>query len=154
MRLYLVQHGEAHPEEIDRERRLTPKGEEEVRKVARFLAPRGLTVKAIWHSGKTRARQTAEILAEAVTAARGVEARRGLDPKDSVRPVAEEIHAAGEDILIAGHLPFLARLASVLVAGGEETPVVTFRYGCVVALERGEDGRWSVVWMVVPEILP
>lgn len=152
MRLYLAQHGEAQPEEVDPERRLTPKGADEVRRVARFLAPRGLAVEAIWQSGKARARETAEILSAAVVA--GVREREGLAPKDPVRPVASEIEARGKDLMIVGHLPFLARLASILVAGDEETPVATFRYGCVVALERGEGGRWSLVWMVAPEILP
>jgi len=57
--------------------------------------------------------------------------------------------------MIVGHLPFLARLASYLVMGSEEPPLVRFRYGGVVCLERtGEGEPWMVSWMIVPECIP
>jgi phosphohistidine phosphatase len=52
-----------------------------------------------------------------------------------------------------GHLPFLSRLASRLLAGDEDADVVSFRKGGVVCLQRGETGRWSVAWMVVPDVV-
>ena len=56
MHIYLVQHGEAKPEEIDPERRLTENGTRAVQKVADFLRKSsGLEVDTIWHSGKPRA---------------------------------------------------------------------------------------------------
>ena len=101
MRVYLVQHGEANPEEVDPERRLTKKGAEEVRKVARFLGSLNLALDALWHSGKTRAEETAGILASALSA----EAcrRDGLAPKDPVAPVQQAIIEAGGDLMIVGH---------------------------------------------------
>ena len=38
MRVYLVQHGEAHPEEVSPERELTPRGRSDVERVAALLA--------------------------------------------------------------------------------------------------------------------
>jgi len=61
LRVYLVRHGKAKSKEEDPERHLTERGAEEVRRVARFLAAAGIQVSKILHSGKTRARQTAEI---------------------------------------------------------------------------------------------
>ena len=65
MRVYLVQHGASKSEEEDPQRRLTDKAIGEVENVARFLRPLKLGVDAVWHSGKARAQQTGELLAEA-----------------------------------------------------------------------------------------
>jgi phosphohistidine phosphatase len=113
----------------------------------------GLKVESIWHSGRDRARQTAEILAGAVSASQGVLQRNGLAPKDPVAPVKQAIEQSGGDLMIVGHLPFLGKLAALLVADNEETEIVAFRFGCVVCLERNEDGPWKVVWMIVPGLL-
>ena len=56
MRAYLVQHGEAHPEEVSPERELTPRGRSDVERVAALLANGGVRVAKVYHSGKTRAR--------------------------------------------------------------------------------------------------
>ena len=72
MQIYLVQHGEAKPEEIDPQRRLTESGARAVQNVADFLRTSGgLKVDAIWHSGKARAQQTEELLRPATRAAEG-----------------------------------------------------------------------------------
>ena len=63
MRLYLVQHGQAKSEELDPQRGLTEQGVQDVERLAAFLKPLSLAVQVVWHSGKTRAAQTAEILA-------------------------------------------------------------------------------------------
>ena len=34
--------------------------------------------------------------------------------------------------MIVSHLPFLGKLAALLVADNEETEIVSFRFGCVV----------------------
>ncbi len=166
MRLYLVQHGEAKSKDADPERHLTEKGLRDVEKVAAFLKPLGLSAGAVWHSGKARARQTAETLAQAVTADAtlrssplrstrgGAVERPGLAPDDPVEPVKEELARAEADIMIVGHLPFLGKLASLLVAGSESAGVVAFRNAGVVCLERGEGGAWRTTWALIPEILP
>ncbi len=167
MRLYLVQHGEAKSKDEDPERHLTEKGVRDVEKVAAFLKPLGLCAGGVWHSGKARARQTAETLAQAVTAEGGAVERPGLAPNDPVEPVKEELARAASsrrpevptdraeaDVMIVGHLPFLGKLASLLVAGSESAGVVAFRNAGVVCLERGEGGAWRTTWALIPEILP
>lgn len=54
--------------------------------------------------------------------------------------------------MLVGHMPFLARLAGLLVAGNPETEVVRFQNGGIVCLE-GEGGRWRVRWAVVPDLV-
>jgi len=153
MRAYLVQHGEARSKEEDPERRLTQRGVRDVEKVAAFIKPLGLSVTAIRQSGKTRATQSAEILATAVPAADGVVERDGLGPTDSVTAIARELNQSDADVMLVGHMPFMDKLASLLVAGSEDAGVVAFRNGGIVCLER-EQETWRVAWIVPPELLP
>jgi phosphohistidine phosphatase len=153
MRLYLVQHGEAKAKELDPHRHLTEKGVRDTEKVAAFLKPLGLNVSVVWHSGKARAAQTAELLATALHPAQGVIQRDGLAPNDPIGPVAGAVRSADEDLMIVGHLPFLGKLASELVAGSEESDVVVFQNSGVVCLEPRGNGNYRVRWIVTPELL-
>ena len=153
MRLYLVQHGEATPEEVDPSRPLTSKGSQDVKKVASFLVQIGLGLIAIRHSGKLRARQTAEIISAALGPGYQVQQSGNLSPGDRVRNLIEEIKRMTADLMIVGHLPFLGKLASTLLTGSESTNPLAFRQGGVVCLQRKEDQMWQVVWMVTPDIL-
>jgi phosphohistidine phosphatase len=153
MRLYLVQHAESKSEAEDPSRGLTDKGQSDVKKVAAFLKPLGLTVTAVWHSGKTRALQTAEILAQAVSAGHGVIKHDGLAPLDSVQPIQDEISRESEDLMIVGHLPFMGKLASVLAAGSESADAVAFQQGGVVCLERDDKAVWRIHWAVTHEVV-
>ena len=73
-------------------------------------------VSLIRQSGKKRARQTAEILADALNPASGVAEVGGLKPLDDVAAVAAAIDAAANTMLV-GHLPFMERMTSFLVTG-------------------------------------
>jgi len=156
MHIYLVQHGEAKPEEIDPERRLTQNGTRAVQKIADFLRKSGggLKVDTIWHSGKPRAQQTAELLEPATRA--GEEAviqHDGLAPKDAVEAIQRELEQGNRNVMIVGHLPFLGRLAALLLTGSADKEVVAFQFGCVVCLNRDDPGRWKLGWMIVPKLL-
>lgn len=153
MRLYLVQHGEALPEEVDPDRHLSEKGAAEVEKVARFLRLLKLPVAAVWHSGKPRAQQTAEVLAAALAKKPSVVRRDGLAPKDPVGPVRAAVERSGKDLMIVGHLPLLEKLAASLVTGAKSREVVAFRYSGVVCLENADDSGWKVAWMIVPDLI-
>jgi phosphohistidine phosphatase len=153
MRLYLVQHGKALPKDIDPDRPLSTEGRAETERAAELLERLGLAVDTVWHSGKRRAAQTADILAAAIKTSQPVVQHQGLSPNDDVAAVANELNAAGGDIMIAGHLPFLPKLASLLLCGDELASVIAFRNSGVVCLSRNEDYRWQVEWVVTPEVL-
>jgi phosphohistidine phosphatase len=152
MKLFLVQHGEAKPASEDPERSLTERGAETVRRMAAWAAQAGVRVAQIRHSGKRRAEQTAELLAEPLRPAKGVIAVEGLKPKDDVHAMAATLAAETEPVMLVGHLPFLARLAGALVTGEADAVVVRFRNAGIVCLHR-EESRWSVDWAVPPEIV-
>jgi phosphohistidine phosphatase len=116
----------------------------DVAKVADFLRPLGLKVAVIWHCGKPRAEQTAELLASAIAGEHGIVQQKGLAPDDPVKPVRKMIEKSEQDLMIVGHLPFLGKLAASLVTSDEAAEVVKFRYGGVVCLDRTDDGRWAV----------
>jgi len=152
MKLYLIQHGEATAEEVDPSRPLTAKGRTDVQKIASFLKGAELGPMVIFHSGKTRARQTAEIIATQLSPGCQVKERDGLAPKDPVKVLAKEIWEMANDLMIVGHLPFLGKLAARLLVGQESKNVVAFRQGGIVCLQRSEDQTWQVAWMITPEL--
>ena len=153
MKLYLVRHGDALRADVDPERRLSEAGHEQVGRLAAFLSERGVRVARVLHSGKPRAEQTAEALAAAVAPAVTPEAHDGLSPNDPVEPLAGEIAAWPEDSLIAGHLPHLARLATLLLAGRNVPTGLDFDPAAAACLERDDDGVWSLTWFFGPSLL-
>jgi phosphohistidine phosphatase len=147
VRLYLVQHGEAKSEEEDPDRPLTDRGVTDVRRVVGVAAgPGGVMVERIVHSGKMRARQTAAAWGEALGVS--IVEADGLAPRDAPGIWVARVTAETRDMMLVGHLPHLARLAGLLVAGDPDRPVIAFRQGGLVGLEEGPAG-WSV-WFVLP----
>ena len=153
MRIYLMQHGRPVSKKEDPDRPLSDQGRGDVERMADFLQKCGIRVKGVLHSGKTRARQTAEIMASGLNPGEEPQDKGGLSPLDDVNEMADQITEGEGDLLIAGHLPHLAKLTSLLIAGSESIPVVRFQQGGVVCLEKDEEGYWSVAWMLVPEII-
>jgi phosphohistidine phosphatase len=149
MDLFLVRHGQARLSGEDPERGLADLGIEQVETAARWTSLSGASVSQIWHSGKKRAQQTAEIFARHVPPPKGVVEVQGLLPTDDVIRAAELVEAESENVLIVGHLPFLSRLASALIAGDPERVGFGMFEATVLCLHRRE-GRWYVRWMVTP----
>jgi phosphohistidine phosphatase len=128
--IYLVRHGDTVPEERDPKRPLSEKGRAEVEATAKKLKKEGAKVEEIWHSTKLRAKQTAEIVAQ-ILGVKKIYEKEGLTPFDNPAPVAELLKTTNKNILIAGHMPFLAELASLLgkkVEGFEGGGVVRISY--------------------------
>ena len=178
MELYLVQHGESVPEREDPARPLTERGRQEVERVARTVAKLrvALDLVAISHSGKLRAQQTAEILAEHLQPARGVLQVSSLAPKDDPAIARQALEASGGPQMLVGHLPHLSRLASLLLVGDAAREVIAFRMGGIVCLGRDvgsaaaggigggsagdtagtaavrRGGAWRLHWVLTPEL--
>ena len=153
MNLYLVQHGQAVAKEVDSDRPLSDQGCEDIRKTAKAAVRAGVCVDTIWHSGKTRARQTAQALAEALEPRREAQQAEGLKPLDDPSIWANRVSDLQEDTVLVGHLPQLSRLASLLLTGNSEAETVDFQMAGIVCLGREEAGSWSVRWMVIPQLL-
>jgi phosphohistidine phosphatase len=149
---------------------LTPEGRAEVERVVARAAAVGVRIDAVRHSDRRRAVITAGIVADGLGVA-DVAAREGLRPMDPVAPVAAWLNgdpgAPGSEpgggaaalpasLLVVGHLPFLGKLASLLVAGDEAAQVLAFRNAALVRLvpkkEPAGGALWSVTWVLAPEL--
>jgi phosphohistidine phosphatase len=153
MKLYLVQHAKAASKQADPERLLTEDGRRDIQKVAAFIKPLNLSVDYLWHSGKKRAAQTADALAEVVEVRAETTARDGLAPNDDVTVIKNEIEAAQHDIMLVGHLPFLSKLTSLLLTGSESASAVAFKNAGIICLDYFDDNQWQLDWMIIPELL-
>ena len=155
MNIYLMQHGKPVPKEKDPEKPLSKWGRDEVESIAGFLKKAGIQVEAVYHSGKTRARQTAEIMSSKINPGKKPQKRGGLSPLDDVRAIAEEIKQEQKDFMIVGHLPHLEKLISLLITGSDSSHFVRFQQGGVVCLMTNEtEKNWAIAWMLVPEVIP
>jgi phosphohistidine phosphatase len=152
MILYLVQHGDAKREEEDPSRPLSEKGIKDVKAVASYISRLNIELEEILHSGKLRAKQTAEIFAEKLKVFKGISETDGLAPLDNPVIWAERLINKTGPIMLVGHLPHLGKLASLLLCSRIEKNPIAFKMGGVVCLKRDEKD-WSLQWMITPEIL-
>lgn len=152
MAIYLVQHGISLPKDEDPERGLSAEGIREVKLIAGVAANYKISVQTIIHSGKKRARETAELLGEALHPAGGILSAQGLAPMDDVIAKGAELDV-DSDMMLVGHLPFMQKLASFLVTGSTEFTPFKFQNGGIVCLDRDDEGgRWHVKWAFMPNI--
>ena len=153
MELYLVQHAEAKTKDEDPERGLTDLGFANVRKTAGFVNKLDISVETIFHSDKLRAKQTANELAEAIKSVTELKQRSGIAPMDDISSMKDEIQRSDNNLMVVGHLPYMAKLASALLCGNEKQNAVCFQNSCIVMLIRDEENKgWSVKWMITPNI--
>ncbi|HTK30027.1 MAG TPA: histidine phosphatase family protein [Vicinamibacterales bacterium] len=146
MRLLLVHHGEAVGPEINPARPLSPAGRAQAERVAAAAARRGAKPVVVWHSGKLRARQTAEICWRACNALAEFSASRDLQPDDPPAWIADRLRGEPRDILIAGHFPHLPRLLAHL--RGHDSSADFPPHGAV-ALETEDEGEtWREIWRI------
>lgn len=154
MRVYLSQHAQAKSKQEDPERSLTDRGQREIKAICEALIESGaMKPAAVFHSGKRRAQQTAECLGAYTNPARGTHAAKGLSPLDDPSIWADRLMEEDEDLALVGHLPHMAKLASLLLCGDADGGAIRFQPGGVVALDRGDEGEWSLIWMLVPQLV-
>ena len=147
MRLYLVHHADAVAPDVDARRPLSEKGRADVERVAAKAAANGAKPSVIWHSGKLRAKQTAEAFWRICNPLAELSATRGLQPDDPPHWIGDRLRSETRDILIAGHFPYLPRLLSLLVTGGEAGTVFP-EHGVVALITDDEGETWREVWRV------
>ena len=142
MQLFLVHHGDAVGPEVDTRRPLSLAGQAAVDRLAKDAALRGAKPSVVWHSGKLRAKQTAEAFWRACNALADFSATRDLQPDDPAHWIRDRLHGESRDILLAGHFPHLPRLLALLTSAADAFPP----HG-IVALESIDEGMtWKEMW--------
>jgi phosphohistidine phosphatase len=118
VRIFLVRHGDAVPEEdagSDRDRWLSPRGREAARVLARLLRSVPVEPDAIVCSPLPRAVQTAELLAQGLDYLYPIRTLRCLEPAAHPRVAGEAVLGAGQSVIVVGHSPSIMGLGAHLM---------------------------------------
>lgn len=99
----------------------------------------------IWHSGKLRARQTAEAFWRRCNPLSTFVAARGLQPTDPTTWIVDAVTAESRDVMLVGHFPHMPQLLGHLTSGRPDAAPATFPMNGMVALEM-LNGRWMESW--------
>jgi len=140
--VFLVHHAEAVDSSLDPQRPLTPEGAARAKRLAEAAAARGVKPEAIWHSGKLRARQTADAFWRACNPLAEFTAIRGLQPADPPDWIRDRLLGEFRDVMLVGHMPNIARVAE-LISDARMFPA----HGLVAIEWHGEKGR--EVWRLL-----
>lgn len=157
MEIYLMQHGPNLSKDEDPEESLSPEGEAQVSKVAQAIKRMGLKFEVIIASPKKRSKQTAAIVAEAV----GFPLENILETEKvkAMTPAEETINylkqfAGKKSILVAGHLPSLAEVASFLLTSGSKATIQFERAGLGrIDVESIPTNEGKLRWYLTPQQL-
>ncbi len=144
MLLYVARHGQANSKIMDPQQHLSPWGQADIAKMARFLKQQGVGDCQIWHSTLARAAETARIFAETLTGGNSLLCKEGLQPNDPIQPVARAILDENKDLLLISHLPLVEDLLEELL--GKNTDSFGFMPGTIVCLERLPDYTFQWKW--------
>ena len=143
--ILLVHHGEAVDPGLDASRPLSARGLSDVARLAEEAAARGVKPDVIWHSGKLRARQTAEAYWRACNPLARFSAARGLLPDDPPIWMRDQLAGETRSVVVVGHMPHMPRLLRLLVAGDANAVSLNFpQHGCVALEPEGD--RWREIW--------
>jgi len=152
MLIHLMQHGACLSEELDPRQPLSPVGREMVAKAARAASILGLRFELVAASPKLRSQQTAQLMAEAtgypVARILITEAVKAMaKPQETIDFIKE--YQGLESVLVAGHLPSLARVAAALLSGGTE-PALRIENGGLMQIDLPPKGPGILNWHLSP----
>ena len=149
--LYILQHGEAVPKEIQPDRPLSEQGIRDIRILALHMQNMGVQLGNVFHSGKLRAQQSARLVAETISADIQPVKTEGLNPNDDPMVIVGDIERMDANILLVGHMPFVSRLCSTLLTGTTAAEFASVP-GTLFCLEKA-DGKWRLAYMLRPDFL-
>jgi phosphohistidine phosphatase len=147
-KLYFVQHGLAASKTDNPERPLSEDGIKQTQNIAKQLLTSNMSISSIFHSGKLRAQQTADIIASILNI-KTVTATDYLSPNDDITLIKQHLNA--DNALYVGHLPHLEKLISCLVTGKESPVVIKLQNSAIVCLEKN-NSLYHILWYLTPQL--
>jgi len=166
MNLFILRHGIASdpgedglPKDLpDAERPLSNKGKQRMWRITEAMRTMDLEFGAVVSSPLLRARQTAQIVTEALELRRKLILTDNLAPEGSPKTLIEQLNGLGshpKNILLVGHEPYLGKLIALLLAGST-TAMIDLRKGGLAKLEI-EKLRYTrcatLAWLLTPRQL-
>jgi phosphohistidine phosphatase len=156
--LYVVRHGIADargsPGVSDNERRLTPEGRKRMRQIARGLRRLEIEPDRIVTSPLPRARETAEIVADALGMSDRLELSDALHDTRDATEVRDWLVTRTENrLMIVGHNPALSDLLGLLLTGSTEPWLCELKKGGVATLSTRADGGFALDWLAPPRLV-
>ncbi len=142
MFVYLAHHGDSVHPGIDPQRPLSRLGRGQVDTLSSWAAARAVRPDVVWHSGKLRARQTAEAYWRACNPLAEFSAARWMQPDDPLR-LADQLQHETRDVMLVGHMPHLDRLLGRLL--DDDMRTASFPLNGLVAVEH-TGTRWVERW--------
>lgn len=152
-----MQHGPNLPKEQDPDEGLSPEGDARIHASGKALKKMGISFDVILSSPKKRSRQTAALVAEEVgfPSEKIIETERVkamTPPEETIEFLGE--YGANKRILIAGHLPSLAEVASSLLTEGSHATIAFERGGCSrIDVQDLPTHSGHLKWYLTPEQL-
>jgi phosphohistidine phosphatase len=156
--LYLLRHGIAAPrgapDVSDDERPLTPKGERRMWQIGRGLRRLDLELDKIATSPLPRARQTAEIVADALGLTDLLEDADALRDDRGAAAIRDWVIGRPEaSLMLVGHNPSLSELIGLLIAGERAPHLGELKKGGLAALSARPEGGFQIDWIVTPRLI-
>jgi phosphohistidine phosphatase len=148
-KVYFMQHGLAVDKADDPERPLSEAGIQQTQKIAETLRASGIIINRVFHSGKLRAIETADIM-ETVMDLDPATMIEGLSPNDEVTLLSQKLDIS--DVLYVGHLPHLENLITYLINGNVDHSIIKFQNSAVVCLEKS-DNDYQLQWYLIPLLI-
>lgn len=142
--IFLVHHADAVGPDVDAQRPLSLGGRMHADFLAQHALEHGVKPVAIWHSGKLRARQTAEAFWRTCNPMADFKAIRGLLPSDPPGWTQDLLTGETRDVMLVGHMPSLPKILRLLTTGAEDGEAEFPPHG-LVTLETDGD-TWRETW--------
>jgi phosphohistidine phosphatase len=160
MKLYLLRHAIAEDRKDGRDhpdRRLTPEGIAQSRKIGKFCEKNNLRFNRILSSPFQRALQTAETLSSKLKRPPAIEIADWLHmemPISLALPALCERSSEHKSLLLVGHEPDLSRLIVTLL-GIPDASKVKIRKGSLTLISTTGQGlaTCQLRWSIIPELL-
>ena len=155
LEIYLLRHAHAGDSSAwdgpDDERPLSPKGRRQAQNLGQFLADRAFVADAVLSSPKVRARQTAEIVADALGVGLTLDDRlAGAVDLDVLAAMLDG--AGGTSVVLVGHDPDFTDLAMSLT-GAAYLPM---KKGALVRIDTAlpiQPGAGILRWLLPPDLV-
>lgn len=145
MSVYFVQHGLSLSKDKNPIRPLSKEGIKQTKLIAKRAKKMGIKVSKVYHSGKERAKETAQILSNNLSNGT-TEEKSNMKPNDNAVEFSKSL--TEDNTMYVGHLPHLNRVLSYLLTGDEDKSIIEVKNSGIICLDKKED-KYQLKWYIL-----